>query len=210
VLCFSTTVNNINVFPQVTALVPRPEPDERDDSRRSGLVQVEATYDFSAKGRLDSHDTGREGGCDPAGIARSLEAATVVRVGAVAGVRRRDRRRRRHRAYSVLAANGREAGLILLGIPGLLAVASPLPATLPSAAVAVILYIRAGKARPRATAWTLLRAVPACVVGALLAHAVGGPKQLVPLGIAFMSRDRFRRASRRSPPSLRSAAADGP
>lgn len=75
--------------------------------------------------------------------------------------------------------------LSLLGVPGLLAVASPLPATIPSAAVAVVPYVRAGEARPRAAAWTLLGAVPATVVGALLAHAVGGPKLLVASGIVL-------------------------
>jgi uncharacterized protein len=76
--------------------------------------------------------------------------------------------------------------LSLLGVPGLLAVASPLPATIPSAAVAVVPYWRAGEARPRAAAWTLLGAVPATVVGALLAHIVGGPKLLVASGIVLV------------------------
>src|ERR687891_584186 len=76
--------------------------------------------------------------------------------------------------------------LSLLGVPGLLAVASPLPATIPSAAVAVVPYVRAGEARPRAAAWTLVGAVPATVSGALLAHVVGGPKLLVASGIVLI------------------------
>jgi uncharacterized protein len=76
--------------------------------------------------------------------------------------------------------------LSLLGVPGLLAVASPLPATIPSAALAVVPYLRAGEARPRAAAWTLVGAVPATVVGALLAHVVGGPELLVASGIALV------------------------
>jgi hypothetical protein len=38
--------------------------------------------------------------------------------------------------------------LALLGAPGLIAVASPLPATIPSAAVGAIPYIRSREARP--------------------------------------------------------------
>ena len=60
--------------------------------------------------------------------------------------------------------------LAILGVPGLAAVASPLPATIPSAAVGAIPYLRRGEARPKAAAWTLLGAMPATVVGALLSH----------------------------------------
>jgi uncharacterized membrane protein YfcA len=76
--------------------------------------------------------------------------------------------------------------LSLLGVPALFAVASPLPATIPSAALAVVPYVRAGEARPRAAAWTLLGAVPATLAGALLAHLVGGPTLLVGSGIVLV------------------------
>jgi uncharacterized membrane protein YfcA len=76
--------------------------------------------------------------------------------------------------------------LSLLGVPGLFAVASPLPATIPSAALAAVPYVRAGEARPRAAAWTLLGAVPATVAGAWLAHLVGGPRLLVVSGIVLL------------------------
>ena len=76
--------------------------------------------------------------------------------------------------------------LSLLGVPGLFAVASPLPATIPSAALAAEPYVRAGEARPRAAAWTLLGAVPATVAGAWLAHIVGGPRLLVVSGIVLL------------------------
>src|SRR5512135_2701568 len=46
--------------------------------------------------------------------------------------------------------------LSLLGVPGLLAVASPLPATIPTAALAAGPYLQAGEARPRAAAWSLV------------------------------------------------------
>ena len=46
--------------------------------------------------------------------------------------------------------------LALLGAPGLIAVASPLPATIPAAGVGAVPYLRAGEARPRAAAWSIL------------------------------------------------------
>lgn len=77
--------------------------------------------------------------------------------------------------------------LSLLGVPGLAAVASPLPATVPSALTAAVPYARAGDARPRAAAWTLLGAVPATVVGALLSQAVGGGPLLVVSGVVLVA-----------------------
>jgi len=76
--------------------------------------------------------------------------------------------------------------LSLLGAPGLVAVASPLPATIPGAAVASIAYVRTGEARPRAAAWTLLGGVPAAIAGALLSRIVGGPTLLVASGLVLV------------------------
>ena len=76
--------------------------------------------------------------------------------------------------------------LSLLGVPGLLAVASPLPATIPAAVLAAGPYLQAGEARPRAAAWSLLGGVPATIVGALLSHLVGGPVLLVASGIVLV------------------------
>jgi hypothetical protein len=53
--------------------------------------------------------------------------------------------------------------LAVLGLPGLLAVATPLPATIPSALVAAISYSRNGETRPRAAGWTMLGATPAAI-----------------------------------------------
>lgn len=77
--------------------------------------------------------------------------------------------------------------LSLLGVPGLAAVASPLPAIVPSAVTAAIPYLRAGDARSRAAGWTLLGAVPATVVGALLSQAAGGPALLVASGVVLVA-----------------------
>ena len=73
--------------------------------------------------------------------------------------------------------------LSLLGVPGLLAIASPLPATIPSAIAAAIPYVRAKTARPRAAAWSLAGGLPAIVAGALLSKVVGGPALLVASGV---------------------------
>ncbi|MGZ4130058.1 MAG: sulfite exporter TauE/SafE family protein [Actinomycetota bacterium] len=77
--------------------------------------------------------------------------------------------------------------LSLLGVPPLVAVASPLPATLPSAAIAAVPYIRAKETRPRAAAWTLLGAVPAAILGALASEVVGGRLLLVASGLILVA-----------------------
>jgi uncharacterized membrane protein YfcA len=76
--------------------------------------------------------------------------------------------------------------LSLLGVTGLAAVASPLPATIPSAVVGAIPYLRRGEARPKAASWSLAGAVPATVVGGFLAQAVGGDALLVASGIVLV------------------------
>jgi uncharacterized membrane protein YfcA len=73
--------------------------------------------------------------------------------------------------------------LSLLGVPPLVAVASPLPATIPGAIVAASSYIRGEEIRPRAAAWTLLGAVPATIVGALVSRVVGGKPLLIASGL---------------------------
>ncbi len=75
--------------------------------------------------------------------------------------------------------------LSVLGVPGLLAVASPLPATIPAALAAMIPYLRNGDTRPRAAVWTLLGSVPAAIAGAFLSEEVGGPVLLVVSGIVL-------------------------
>ena len=77
--------------------------------------------------------------------------------------------------------------LSLLGVRGLAAVASPLPATIPSAVVGAVPYVRQGEARPKAAGWSLLGAVPATVAGGLLAQVVGGPALLVASGVVLIA-----------------------
>jgi hypothetical protein len=75
--------------------------------------------------------------------------------------------------------------LAVLGVPGLLAVASPLPATIPAALGAVIPYLRNETARPRAAGWTLIGSVPAAVAGAFLSQVIGGSVLLYASGIVL-------------------------
>ncbi len=75
--------------------------------------------------------------------------------------------------------------LALLGAPGLIAVASPLPATIPSAAVGAVPYVRSHEARPRAAAWSILGGMPGTVAGALLSHLAGGPVLLIVSGVVL-------------------------
>lgn len=77
--------------------------------------------------------------------------------------------------------------LALLGVPPIVSVASPLPATIPSAAAAVIPYVREGEARPRAAAWTVLGGAPAAILGAYLSKIVGGPTLLILSGVALIA-----------------------
>src|SRR3954453_14612552 len=77
--------------------------------------------------------------------------------------------------------------LSLLGVPGLAAIASPLPATVPSAALGAIPYLRRQEARPKAASWSLLGAMPATVVGALLSQRFGGSALIVASGVVLVA-----------------------
>ena len=76
--------------------------------------------------------------------------------------------------------------LALLGAPGLIAVASPLPATIPSAAVGAIPYVRSHEARTHAAAWSALGGIPGTVAGALLSRLAGGPVLLLASGLVLI------------------------
>jgi uncharacterized membrane protein YfcA len=76
--------------------------------------------------------------------------------------------------------------LSLLGVPPLMAVASPLPATIPVAVVAGVPYVREHETRPRAAGWSLLGAVPGTIVGAFLSGVVGGPLLLIASGLVLV------------------------
>lgn len=73
----------------------------------------------------------------------------------------------------------------LLGVPGLMAVASPLPATLPTAVAAAWPYLRQRNVRSSAALWCLVGALPTTVAGAVIAHLVGGNPLLIASGIVL-------------------------
>jgi len=76
--------------------------------------------------------------------------------------------------------------LALLGVPGLIAVASPLPATIPAAAIGAVPYLRSGEARPRAAGWSMLGGIPGTIVGAVLSRFVGGSALLIASGVVLV------------------------
>lgn len=73
--------------------------------------------------------------------------------------------------------------LSLLGVPPLFAVASALPATLPSAVSGAVSYVRRGEMDRRIASLTILGGLPATVAGALLTRMVGGHWLLVGSGV---------------------------
>lgn len=64
--------------------------------------------------------------------------------------------------------------LAAMGVPPMVAVASPLPATIPGTLVAYGRYRRRQYSEPRIVRWSLGVGIPATVLGALASYAVGG------------------------------------
>jgi uncharacterized membrane protein YfcA len=64
--------------------------------------------------------------------------------------------------------------LAAIGLPPLVALASPLPATIPGALVAHRRYRRLGISDPQVVRWSVAFGVPATVIGALASHWIGG------------------------------------
>lgn len=73
--------------------------------------------------------------------------------------------------------------LALLGVKGLFAVASPLPATIPTAFAGLRAYRRSGELEPTVARWSMMGGVPAAVAGALLSKVVGGEALVVASGV---------------------------
>lgn len=73
----------------------------------------------------------------------------------------------------------------LLGVPGLIAVAAPLPSTIPAALVGMIAYIRRHQVEWPVARWSIYGGVPATVVGALLSKYVGGQSLLIASGVVL-------------------------
>ena len=75
--------------------------------------------------------------------------------------------------------------LALLGVPGVTAVATPLPATVPIAAAGCWAYVERGEVDRRVAMWSVVGGVPATVAGALLSRLVGGKALLVASGVVL-------------------------
>jgi len=73
--------------------------------------------------------------------------------------------------------------LAVLGVPGLLAVASPLPAMVPAAFVGARRYLRSGNLDRRVARLAVFGGVPGTVLGALASRLVGGDRLLVLSGL---------------------------
>jgi hypothetical protein len=69
--------------------------------------------------------------------------------------------------------------LHLAGVPALMAIATPLPATIPATAAAAGTYWREGLVDRRVLAWTAGFGIPATIVGALATGWIGGAPLIV-------------------------------
>ena len=100
------------------------------------------------------------------------------------------------------------------GVPAIVAVAAPLPATIPSTAVAFSAYRRGHFVDGRVIRWSLAIGVPATIVGALLTRWISGSSLVMVtdvlvagLGIRFLLRPCQPRESTREPFGYRSRLA---
>jgi uncharacterized membrane protein YfcA len=73
----------------------------------------------------------------------------------------------------------------LLGVHGLVAVAAPLPATIPAALAGAWRYVRRGELDRDIARWSILGGMPATVVGALTSRFVGGRPLLIASGVVL-------------------------
>jgi uncharacterized membrane protein YfcA len=100
-----------------------------------------------------------------------LEAVLTVLVGLAAGVL--------SGLFGVGGGIAMTPGLSALGLSPIVALATPLPAILPTAAVGAFTYHRAGEVDVRAAAWISLTGAAASAAGALLTEAVNARLLLV-------------------------------
>ncbi len=77
--------------------------------------------------------------------------------------------------------------LALLGVPGLVAVAAPLPAMVPAAAAGARRYWRSGELDRRTAGLAVAGGVPGTVVGAVTSSFVGGASLLVLSGFMLLA-----------------------
>lgn len=73
----------------------------------------------------------------------------------------------------------------LLGLPGLIAIAAPLPATIPAALAGAAAYARRGEVEWTVARWCVIGGVPGTIAGALLSRVVGGRPLLIASGVVL-------------------------
>lgn len=73
----------------------------------------------------------------------------------------------------------------LLGVPGLIAVAAPLPATIPAAIAGMVTYVRRRQVEWSVARWSIIGGVPGTILGALSSRYVGGRALLVASGVVL-------------------------
>ncbi|MEW6474802.1 MAG: sulfite exporter TauE/SafE family protein [Actinomycetota bacterium] len=77
--------------------------------------------------------------------------------------------------------------LNLLGVPGVMAVASPLPAMIPAAVAGARRHIRAGNLDRATARWSIAGGVPGAVLGSLLSVALDGRRLLILSGLILLA-----------------------
>jgi uncharacterized membrane protein YfcA len=88
--------------------------------------------------------------------------------------------------FGLFGAGGSTPILALLGVPPAIAVASPLPAILPSSAAGAREYFRAGMLDRRVAKLSILAGLPAVVAGAAVGKLLGGESLLVVSGLMLL------------------------
>jgi uncharacterized membrane protein YfcA len=73
----------------------------------------------------------------------------------------------------------------LMGVPGLIAVAAPIPAVIPAAVVGMAAYVRRRQVEWPVARWSIYGGVPGTVLGASLSGLVGGRTLLIASGIVL-------------------------
>lgn len=73
---------------------------------------------------------------------------------------------------------------IVLSTPSLIALASPLPATFPTAATGLVAYSKEDLVNGRAVVWSVVGGLPAVVIGALLTRWIPGNSLMVLVALA--------------------------
>lgn len=76
--------------------------------------------------------------------------------------------------------------LALMGVPAILAVASPLPAMLPASYAGARRYLRAGHLDTRVARLAVIGGVPGTLLGALASRLVGGDRLLILSGLMLL------------------------